>query len=498
MSPKRVRTCVLYVRISLRTDESVSIARQIEAGEAYAKARGWRVVGVFKDEGVSATHNRPEDREGWRAVLDAATGYDAVVIWKVDRLARRVIDFLNANEAVKARGAGIVAVEDPIDMTTAQGEAFAIMLAVFGQMESAAMRDRQRAARNHLLRVGRYPGGVVLYGYKSVPNPDGPGYLLTHDEDQIGYVREMVRRTLAGLSIYSTKQWLEEVGAPTSKGVESWGYTTVDRIIRHPLLAGMVPHNPGNTTSHTRGDDVVRDEDGLPVVDEALAIMPVGQWRAMVAKLEAQDKPQRRPVALRRKWSGLLSGLVWCADCDVRMQRKALGTKERPRAAYNCPDCGQTITSPDELVVAEFLATGGDDLRLRMVQEVVEGGAVQLQEASVRLAELGREVVNATPERASEIVAEMTRLKEVQEEAKHQPARVEFVPVGDEQTYAQDWEAATTDEDRRLILGQALNRVLVRRGKWGDRTDAGRLARLTFDWMPGFPATTAEEFAAQM
>ena len=39
MSPTKVRRCVLYARISLRTDESVSIARQLEAGEAYARAR---------------------------------------------------------------------------------------------------------------------------------------------------------------------------------------------------------------------------------------------------------------------------------------------------------------------------------------------------------------------------------------------------------------------------------------------------------------------------
>lgn len=487
MSPKKVRTCVLYVRISLRTDESVSIARQIEAGEAYATARGWKVVGVFKDEGVSATHNKPEDRAGWRALLDSSTRFDAVVVWKVDRLARRVIDFLNANESVKAKGAGIVAVEDPIDMTTAQGEAFAIMLAVFGQMESAAMRDRQRAARNYLLRVGRYPGGVPLYGYRSVPNPDGAGYLLVHDEERIGYVREMVRRTLAGLSIYSTMQWLEEVGAPTSKGSERWRYATVERIIRHPLLAGMVPHNPGNTTSKTRGDDVVRDEDGLPVVDESLAIMPVSQWRAMQAKLAEPTRAQRTPVALRRKNSGLLSGLMWCAEHaePVRMWRASLGTKDRPRLAYQCRECHQSFSTPDDLVIAEFLTQRGDVLHLNMVEEVVEGGSVQLQEASVRLAELGREVVNATPERAIEIVAEMTRLKEVQEEARHQPPQVQYVPVGGEtRTFAEDWEAAQTDEERRLILGHALDRVLVRRGRQGDKGDTLRLARLAFEWLP--------------
>lgn len=71
-------------------------------------------------------------------------------------------------------------------MTTAQCEAFAIMLAVFGQIEAAAIRDRVKAARAHLLKAGWHPGGVVLNDYRAVPNPDGTGWVLTHDEEQIG------------------------------------------------------------------------------------------------------------------------------------------------------------------------------------------------------------------------------------------------------------------------------------------------------------------------
>jgi site-specific DNA recombinase len=488
MAAKKVRTCVLYTRISLRTEESVSIARQIEAGEAYALARGWKVVGVFTDEGVSATQNKPEVRKAWQALLTSRLQFDAVVIWKVDRLARRVIDFLNANEAVKTRGAGIVAVEDPIDMTTAQGEAFAIMLAVFGQMEAAAIRDRVTAARDYLLRAGRNAGGAVLYGYRTVPNPAGAGYLLAKDDEQIEYVREMVRRTLAGMTVYSTKQWLEEVGAPTPRGSSEWGYSTVDRILRHPLLAGMVPHNPGNTTSHVRGEDVVRGADGLPVVDESLAIMPLNQWRAMQAQLAEPSKPQRAPRALRRTHSGVLSGLMWCGDPrheePVRMWRGTLGTKDRPRPSYYCPECHQAFSNADDLVVNEFLAKRGDLFNLTTIEEVVEGGSVQMQEASIRLSELGREMVTATPDRAQAIIAELTRLKEIQEEARQQPAQVRYVPSGETRSFREDWEDATTDEERRSIIGLALDRVVVRRGARGAKSEESRRARLAFEWVP--------------
>lgn len=479
---------------------------------------------VFRDEGVSATHNKPEDRDGWKALLSSRRQYDAVVIWKVDRLARRVIDFLQADEALQQRKAGIVAVEDPVDMTTPQGRAFAQVLAVFGELEAATIRARVTAARDYLLRQGRYVGGGLPYGYRAVPNPDGPGYVIAQDEEVIGFVKEIVRRTLAGLSLYSTMQWLNEVGAPTAtmlraarresnetdkfgkakrpvKVSTEWAYGTVDALVRHPLLAGMVPHNPGNT-QRDRGDGVVLDDDGLPVIDESLAVMPVNQWRAMQAKL-AEPTPRRQPRAMRRQHSGVLSGLMWCGDPrhdePVRMWRGTVGSGTGPRPAYTCKECFQTLSNAEDLIVAEFLRERGDVLHLNMVQEVVEGGSVALQEATIRLAELGREVANASPDRMAQIVGEMTRLKEIQEQAKAEPAQVRFVPVGGEsRTFAEDWAAAETDEERRTIIGHALDRVVVRRGKQGAWTDAAKLARCEFHWLPAgqVDTPTDEQLAA--
>lgn len=505
MNPRRkIRACVLYARISLAKEESVSIERQLEAGRAYAKARGWDVVATFVDEGVSATHNRPDERKAWSALLAHPTPYDAVVVWKVDRLARKVLDFLNANESVKARGAGIVAVEDPIDMTTAQGEAFAIMLAVFGQMEAAAIRDRQLAARNHLLRSGRYPGGLLPYGYRSTPNPTGPGHVVEHDPERIDTLREMVRRTLAGRTIYSTLQWLEESDAPAPRGNSTkWHYSTVDRLMRNPLLAGMVSHNPGITGlpdrkgNHDRGDDVLRDQDGLPVIDETLAVLPVSQWRAMQALLDdptnTRKKPRNGP-----KYSAALSGLLWCADPrhdePVRMYRGTVGTGKYARPGYYCQQCRQTISAIEDLIVGAVMERVGDTLRLRMVEEVVEGGSVQLREASVRLAELSDEVVNATPERAEVIWAEQRRLKAIQEDAKRQPNEVRYVPAGGpDRTYADDYADATDDTERRAILGQAVDRILVHRNApgHGKRPEA-RLARLEFEWLEPDTPTDAD------
>lgn len=505
MSKKPQRRCAIYVRISVAQEASVSLARQVEAAEQYAAARGWTVAAVFRDDGVSATHNKPEDRDGWRALLGSKETFDAVLVWKIDRLARRVLDFLHADAALQERGAGIVAVEDPVDMTTAQGRAFATLLAVFGEMEAEAIRARVKAARDYLIRNGRVVGGTIPYGWRSVPNPDGNGYVLAADPERIDYVREMAARTLAGRSVYSTAQWLDEVGAPlpdTSqvhrKGTR-WNYTTVERLLRNPVLAGMTSYNPGNDGKR-RGNDVLRGDDGLPVVDEAVAILSVGEWRSLVAKLDNRGTPQSKPRALRTETSGVLSGLVRCAEHlgdDGTPTRMWRGTTQG-RPGYYCPTCHAVMTNFEHVVVDEFLRTMGGVFRLSRVEEVVETDAPLLREIAVRLSELGVELGNAKGDRVGEILDQMRRLKEAQAEAEATPTEVRLVEVEDTVTYGEAWAAASTDEERRDVLGDALDRVWVIRGGAGKKSNAAKLARLVFEWRPAgqVAAPTDEELAS--
>jgi DNA invertase Pin-like site-specific DNA recombinase len=332
------------------------------------------VVGEFVDDGVSATANRPEDRRGWRALL-AAGSFDAVVIWKVDRLARRVLDFLHADETLQARGAGLVAVEDPIDMTSPQGRAFAVMLAVFGEMEAEAIRARVRAARAHLVKAGRFAGGGIPYGYQSVPNPEGPGRVLAKDPERVQWLTEAVAMALRGRTVNSITTWLTTQGAPLPvghKGAASgvaWNRQTVDGLLRNPVLAGLRPHNPGRGKSGKRADPfaVVRDEEGRPVVDESLAVISMDEFTVLQRMLVSRTSPQARKRHERESTSPFLSRVARCDDCGVYMCR---GTNQKRPMIY-CPRCRQTLsrTTFDSYLVDRLL---------------VERGAEPLREATVR------------------------------------------------------------------------------------------------------------------
>lgn len=368
LSTDRCSRCVVYARLSVTKEESVSIARQLQSCRRYAEARGWEVVGEFVDDGVSATASRPEERKGWGALL-ATGGFDAVVIWKVDRLARRVLDFLHADEALQKIGAGLVAVEDPIDMTSPQGRAFAVMLAVFGEMEAEAIRARVRAARAQLLKDGRWPGGGIPYGYLSAPIAEGPGRMLVKDPERIGWLAEAVQMALAGATVNAVTRWLTAQGAPLPgsrrlghKPVnQSWNRQTVDGLLRNPILAGMRPYNPGRGRKATKVDPfaVVRDAHGLPVVDESLAVITVEEFAALQGILDSRTSPQARKRSQRQATSPFLSRVARCDDCDVYLCR---GTNQKRPVLY-CPSCRQTIgrTALDPYLVQRLLEERGNE-----------------------------------------------------------------------------------------------------------------------------------------
>lgn len=501
-----VPRAVIYARISVTSEESVSIERQLEAARQYAAARGWEVAAVFTDEGISATHNSPEARSGWSALLRYDQPFDFVVVWKIDRVARRITDFWDAVKTLQGRDRALVSIGDNLDMSSTVGQIVAGVLAGFAQMEAEAISSRVAAARRHLLQNGRLPGGAVPYGWRSVPNPDGAGKVLAQDPERIEYVREAADRVRGGATLYSVVQWLDEVEAPLPRASQSrrregsgWSYTTVERLLRNPVLAGMVSFNPGNS-SKMRGSEVLRDENGLPVVDPAVAIMSPSDWRAMVAALDANDTGRAKPHALRAKTSALLSGLVWCGHCEdsdghpVRMHR---GTTQG-RESYSCPRCHQTISRIEDYVVEQFLWAKGEHVRWTPVREVYESGTAALPEIEARLDELDAAIRDA-PDRAARrrLQEQQDALLDLRDEKRAEAPRM-VLKYEDAGFFNEAWAEAEGVEAQRAVLNDALERITVRRGRTGRGLDK---SRLTFSWrhpeqVGPLPEPTDQELAA--
>jgi len=130
----------LYARVS--THDQQTLPMQLRAMRDYARKRRWTVTVEIKDVGSGASA-RPQ-RE---ALIAAARRreVDLVLVWRLDRWGRSLVDLVNTLQELNALEVGFVSLSEALDLTTPSGSALAGMLAVFAEFERDILRDRVKA-----------------------------------------------------------------------------------------------------------------------------------------------------------------------------------------------------------------------------------------------------------------------------------------------------------------------------------------------------------------
>ena len=138
--PKRA---ALYVRVST---DGQTVDNQRLALEAVCEQRGWQVVQVYADNGISGAKGRKQ-RPGLDALLkDASRGrFNVVLAWALDRLGRSLLDLLDTLSELETVGVALVLHQQAIDTTTAAGRMFFQVTGAFAEFERAMIRSRVKA-----------------------------------------------------------------------------------------------------------------------------------------------------------------------------------------------------------------------------------------------------------------------------------------------------------------------------------------------------------------
>jgi DNA invertase Pin-like site-specific DNA recombinase len=135
-----------YARVST-TDQDVTL--QIDA----LKGAGCDVIRSEKVSGAS-TSGRTE----LATVLEFIGRGDVLVVTRIDRLARSIADLQDVVRTLKAKGASLMALQQPINTSTAAGKAFLDMLGVFAEFETNLRRERQMEGIAKAKAKGVYRG----------------------------------------------------------------------------------------------------------------------------------------------------------------------------------------------------------------------------------------------------------------------------------------------------------------------------------------------------
>lgn len=111
---------------------------------------------IIHEEKASASSR--DGRPALELLLKTLRDGDKLVVWKLDRLARNTLELLQIKNEITDKGAALIVLDQDIDTSTAAGECFLQMLAVFAEFETNLRRERQMAGIAKAKSEGRYKG----------------------------------------------------------------------------------------------------------------------------------------------------------------------------------------------------------------------------------------------------------------------------------------------------------------------------------------------------
>lgn len=283
----------LYLRQSMDVQEGID--RQRDRTQKLADARDYEVVEIFEDNDVSASKSRKG--KDWERMLNAAREkrIDVVICVDLDRLLRSTADLIPLIET----GAKVLTVDGEIDLTTADGEFRATMLAALARFEVKRKSERQLRANADRHAKELPVSGKRRYGYQPANRSTGLVGNSKILEEEARIVRFIYAATLRGVSIREIARTLNRHSVPFHGKVTEWGARRVRGILVNPAYRGAIVSKGGWTD--TPNVDTLIDPD---------------RWKNVQAVLTAPGR-KRSPGPEPRH---LLTGLANCGTCQQKMR----------------------------------------------------------------------------------------------------------------------------------------------------------------------------------
>jgi len=274
----------IYTRVSTpgQVQNGESLEMQKEELLEYIRNKKWELYKIYEDGGFSGgTTKRPAFQEMLR---DAESKrFDVIVVYKIDRLSRTVLDFHKTMEIFKKHSIEFVSLTQAFNTTDAPGRLMLNMLVEFANFEREINIDRARDSYLNRLKGG-FHSGRTPYGYKR------NGKQLTIIQNEADKVKEIFSLALQGLSTSKIAEKLE------------MDYDHVKSIITNPFYTGYVSPR--------------RDKYGHRIQNKDAWYK--GQHEGIISLetyLKVSEKRTKK-TSKTRKNIGLFSKLIYCPYCN--------------------------------------------------------------------------------------------------------------------------------------------------------------------------------------
>jgi DNA invertase Pin-like site-specific DNA recombinase len=267
-----------------------SLDAQRESCEAYVasqKADGWLAVSDRYDDGgfSGGTLERPALK---RLLADVqANKVDVIVVYKIDRLSRSMLDFLNLVELFERHGVTFVSVTQSFNTKDAMGRMALNILITFAQFERELIGERIRDKVAASRKKGIWMGGWTPLGYEVRDRK-----LIIHEIDA-ARVRSIFRRFVQLKSATLLARELVAAGEHNRYG-HLLDKGVLYKLLNNPVYIGMAVHK------------------GTSYPGEHEAIIDRGLWGEVHAILK--ESPRKRANKARAQSPALLRGLIFGTD----------------------------------------------------------------------------------------------------------------------------------------------------------------------------------------
>jgi len=310
--------CLIYCRVSTeeQAEKGFSLDTQEKFCRDFAERSGYRVAGVFRDEGKSGT---TLDRPALQDLLAKCTEGEsiaAVVVQETDRLARNTHDHLTVRAVLQKAGVKLISVAQPMLDDSPEGKMIDTILASVNQFQSDINSRKTRKALQEKFNQGWWPGWAPL-GYLNVAQ-EGAGdglrarKTIANDPRSWHLLREGFRLYLTGdYSADALRDVLHEKGLRSKTG-KKIPHSIMVHILKNPFYAGLM------VWKHQRR--MGRHEPMLTLQEHE--------------RIQHIIDSHNLHVSRGRKHRFLLRGYVFCGLCGQRYTAELHQSKNR--SYYHC------------------------------------------------------------------------------------------------------------------------------------------------------------------
>lgn len=303
------RRVAIYIRVSTQEQKIDGYSLQSQKKRLLSYVNENRALNlitqedwIFEDVHTGSEMNRNSLQKLLKQVEEKK--FDAVLVWKIDRLSRSLKHLLEIFERLQKAGASFISLQENINFNGAIGNLIFQIFGAIAQFERELIKSRTRGGILMSAEMGNYTGTRIPYGYEPIKNPSGKGKKLALVAKEKRWVEKIFHWYIyEDLGYGQITKKLNELKVPLSKHYnrkDSKGWTDhhIEDLIKNSLYRGEFLAN-------------TKDEEGTKLPEESWTVVAVPACITETIYMLAQQKRTERKSARKSEYLYLLSGKLY-------------------------------------------------------------------------------------------------------------------------------------------------------------------------------------------